>query len=78
MPEPFKETCKNCNGKGTVPHEKRIMPNGHPDPADFHLIDLCPKCGGGGKVEVNPKTITEHSSTPIVESFLQFCERRRV
>ena len=67
----LKETCGECKGQGTVPHKQRVMENGHPDPADFRTVDICPKCQDEGKVPVNPKTIQERPSTPIAESFLK-------
>jgi DnaJ-class molecular chaperone len=68
---PLKEPCGECKGLGTVPHKKRVMENGHEDPSDFRTVDICPKCQGEGKVPVNPRTIQERSSNPIVESFLK-------
>ena len=63
----MKEDCPTCKGSGHVPHEKRKMGNGEPDPADFKLIDVCEKCGGGGRVLVNPKTIEERQPGNIAD-----------
>ena len=67
MTEPLKEPCGNCGGKGIIPHVKRVMPNNEPDPSDFHTHDVCEKCGGGGMVAVNPKTIEERKPGNIAD-----------
>ena len=56
---PLTEPCPACSGSGTVPHQKRRMENGERDPADFRIVDLCEKCGGGGTRPVNKAAIAE-------------------
>lgn len=56
---PLKGPCPVCVGNGTVPHVKRRMENGEPDPADLRLHNLCEKCGGGGAVLVDKARIKE-------------------
>ena len=53
------QPCDACAGNGIVPHVKRTMENGEPDPADFKLHTLCEKCGGGGMVPVDKARIKE-------------------
>lgn len=45
----LKIQCDVCKGSGNVPHQRRML-NDHPDPMDFQTIELCPKCGGSGKM----------------------------
>jgi DnaJ-class molecular chaperone len=68
MTEPHKEPCPVCAGKGTVPHTRHRMANGEADPTDFKTVDVCEKCGGGGKVPVNMKAIQERLPGFIVDS----------
>ena len=53
------QPCDACEGSGIVPHVRRTMENGEPDPADFKLHALCEKCGGGGMVPVDKARIKE-------------------
>ncbi len=50
---PAKMECPLCKGEGVVPHEKRkVGPENArvDDPMDFQTVEVCSKCGGGGKV----------------------------
>lgn len=46
--------CDKCHGTGTVPHEKRKIADGAPDPHDYQLVELCDKCGGAGVLRSPP------------------------
>ena len=72
MTGPLKEDCPDCHGQGIVPHAKRRMGNGEPDPADFHTHDVCEKCGGGGRVLVNPKAVEERKPGNIADQIGEF------
>jgi len=67
MTGPLKEPCTACHGQGIVPHVKRRMGNGEPDPADFHTHDVCTTCGGGGMVPVDKSAIVERTPGFIVD-----------
>lgn len=41
--------CDTCNSRGVVPHVKRTI-SGEPDPFDHQFEELCPKCGGSGRM----------------------------
>ena len=69
MSEPLKEQCPICSGAGTIPHAKRVMANGEPDPADFRIRDLCDRCGASGVVPVNKAAIVEHRPGNIADTF---------
>lgn len=62
------EPCPVCKGSGTVPRQRRTMQNGEPDPSDFRLLDLCQKCGGGGRVPVDKTAIVERAPGFIADS----------
>ena len=42
--------CSSCSGRGVVPHLKRKVEDGKPDPFDLQTEELCSKCGGSGKM----------------------------
>lgn len=68
MAESLKENCPICAGVGVVPHERRKMENGVPDPTYFRLLALCAKCGGSGKVATNLKAIEERKPGNIADN----------
>lgn len=41
---------KGCNGTGRVKRDVRKLASGLGDPLDFRREELCPACGGGGRV----------------------------
>jgi DnaJ-class molecular chaperone len=65
---PLMEKCPICNGQGIVPRERRKMANGEYDPADFRRHDICLKCGGGGQVPTNPRTIEERQPGNLADN----------
>ena len=69
MAESLKEPCTACAGAGTVPHVKRKMGTGEPDPTDFRVFDLCEKCDGSGKVIANKAVVTEHKPGNVADTF---------
>ncbi len=64
------EPCDPCEGKGVLPHEKRKMPNGEDDPADFKTHDLCEECGGSGKIPVDKTRIKESGNIADMAGFM--------
>jgi DnaJ-class molecular chaperone len=68
MTEPHKDPCPVCHGQGTVPHDRRRMANGDLDLSDFRRLDVCTKCGGGGKAPSNLKAIEEKPPGFIADS----------
>ena len=66
---PLKQPCATCAGTGIVPHEKRRMENGLPDPADFRTHEVCLTCGGGGMVPADKAAVAEKKPGNIADSF---------
>ena len=59
MTAPLTQPCEACSGNGIVPHEKRRMENGLPDPSDFRVHEICTTCGGSGRVLLDKARIKE-------------------
>jgi len=53
------EPCKACSGRGTIPHQKRRFEDGSIDRSDMQLHEICERCGGGGSMPTDTKTILE-------------------
>lgn len=68
MTAPHTEPCPICKGAGTIPHAKRRMANGESDATDFKTVDVCEKCGGGGRVPTDLKAIQERLPGFIADS----------
>jgi len=51
---PAKKVCERCAGRGVLPREPRRAADGTPDPLDFRRQELCPACGGAGRVPEKP------------------------
>lgn len=65
--EPLKEPCSACGGNGIVPHLKRRQENGEVDPSDLQTLDVCTRCGGGGKVTLDKARVVEKGAGYIAD-----------